>query len=367
MRDVALSPVPPGFGESLPFFAAETDGIQRYAIDVAAGRWIVLMTFLSLSRPGALEALQAVEARADLFNDADAAFYGLSTDPADRFQRGLANATIGRRYFWDFDRKVARLFGADPCVLLVDRGFRIVMTAPLARTADVLERLAQELNAEPLGQSAHAPVLTLPRVFEPEFCQSLIGYFKVREPDVSGFAAVRDGRTVNLVDARFKRRLDVTIEDDALISAIRDRIRRRLLPAVKHAFNWQAREIERFLLCRYGEDDQGFFAAHRDDATPGTAHRQFAVTINLNAGDYDGGALRFPEFGRRTYSPPTGGATVFCCSLLHEVTPVTRGERFCFVPFLYDEHGERVRRRNLALVGETAASRRERRMGRGRR
>ena len=76
--------------------------------------------------------------------------------------------------------------------------------------------------------------------------------------------------------------------------------------------------------------------AHRDDATAGTAHRKFAVTLNLNAEAYDGGALRFPEFGRRTYAPPPGGAVVFCCSLLHEVTPVARGTRYCFVPFLYD-------------------------------
>jgi len=365
MRDVALRPAPPGFGESLPFFAAETDGIGRYSIDVAAGRWIVLMPFLSLTRAGAAAALAAINARAALFNDADAAFYGLSTDPADRFQRGLANAPVGRRYFWDFESTVAPLFGAEPGVLLVDRGFRVVMAEPLENTPAVLDRLAQELATEPpLDQSSHAPVLTLPRVFEPEFCDALIDYFKAQQSEVSGFAAIRDGRTVNLVDARFKRRLDVSIDDQALIDAITERIKRRLLPVMKRAFNWQASEIERFLICRYGEDDQGFFAAHRDDATPGTAHRQFAVTINLNAGAYDGGALRFPEFGRRTYAPPTGGATAFCCSLLHEVTPVSRGERFCFVPFLYDEDGERMRRRNLTLVGDKAASRQERRMGR---
>ena len=49
------------------------------------------------------------------------------------------------------------------------------------------------------------------------------------------------------------------------------------------------------------------------------------MTINLNADDYEGGDLRFPEFGPRTYRAPTGGAVVFSCSLLHEATPVTRG------------------------------------------
>jgi len=342
--------------------------VARYSIDVAAGRWIVLMSFLSLTRPGAQSALRAVDARHDLFNDADAAFFGVSTDPADRFQRGLSNAAFGRRYFWDFDATVAPLFGAEPGIWLVDRGFRIVMAECLENTPAVLDRLAQELAAEPaLEASPHAPVLTLPRVFEPEFCQVLIDYFRTGGAEVAGFAATQDGRTVTVVNPRFKRRLDVTIDDEALVAAITDKLKRRLFPTLKRVFSWQASEIERFLLCRYAEDDQGFFAAHRDDATAGTAHRKFAVTINLNAGAYEGGALRFPEFGPRPYAPPSGGATVFCCSLLHEVLPVTRGERFCFVPFLYDEDGERIRRRNLALVGERTGTWQERRKGKARR
>ena len=68
------------------------------------------------------------------------------------------------------------------------------------------------------------------------------------------------------------------------------------------------------------------------------------MTLNLNTGEYEGGALRFPEFGRRTYQPPAGGATVFSCALLHEATPVTKGTRYAFVPFLYDEVGAKLRR-----------------------
>ena len=65
------------------------------------------------------------------------------------------------------------------------------------------------------------------------------------------------------------------------------------------------------------------------------------------AADYEGGDLRFPEFGPRTYRPPTGGAVVFCCSLLHEATPVTKGRRYAVLPFLYDAAGEEIRQQNL--------------------
>jgi predicted 2-oxoglutarate/Fe(II)-dependent dioxygenase YbiX len=68
----------------------------------------------------------------------------------------------------------------------------------------------------------------------------------------------------------------------------------------------------------------------------------FALTINLNDG-YGGGDLVFPEYGRKTYRAAIGEAIVFSCSLLHEVTPVTRDRRYAFLSFLYDEAGEKMR------------------------
>jgi peroxiredoxin/predicted 2-oxoglutarate/Fe(II)-dependent dioxygenase YbiX len=360
---------PPDVGEPAPFFTAETDGIANYSIEVAAGRWIVLMVFATLGAEVCREAHDRVLARRAVFNDADAAFYGVSVDLKDRFERGLANAPSGLRYFWDFDQKVSRLYGLvndghlKPAVFLIDRSFRIAAAEPIENTDVVLDRLERELAAEPaLPDGPFAPVLTLPRIFEPEFCRALIDYFEAREPTESGFAADVGGRTVDLIDPHLKRRQDVTVEDPEMLAAIKSKLEMRLLPMVKRAFGWQATEIERYLITRYGEHDLGFFSPHRDDVTAGTAHRKFAVTLNLNMGEYEGGELRFPEFGRRTYRPPTGGATVFSCALLHEATPVTKGVRYAFVPFLYDEAGAKLRRANLALVGDApVGNRRDRR------
>lgn len=76
------------------------------------------------------------------------------------------------------------------------------------------------------------------------------------------------------------------------------------------------------------------------------------MSINLNA-DYDGADLRFPEFGSTTFRPPVGGAAVFSCSLLHEATAVTRGHRFAFLPFLYDEAAAEIRQANLKYLSKT--------------
>ena len=93
--------------------------------------------------------------------------------------------------------------------------------------------------------------------------------------------------------------------------------------------------------------------AHRDNTTKGTSHRRFAVTINLNAAEYEGGELWFPEYGKRLYKPATGSAVVFSCSLLHEARPVTKGIRFALLPFLYDDAAAAIRRANSEFVSES--------------
>lgn len=346
----AMTRRPPQPGEPAPFFAAATDGVERFSLDVTAGRWIVLMFFGTLSATASRQALDLVMDGRQRFNGRDAAFWGVSVDSDDKV-RGLANSEPGVRYFWDFDCAVSRLYGladADnfqPAIFLIDPMFRIALAGPLEETAAVLAWLDEALAAAPaLAERQFAPVLTLPRVVEPELCAALIDYFRKGAPRPSGFAADVDGRTVELFNPALKRRTDVTIEDETLVESLRERFERRLFPMVERAFGWRARHIERYLICRYGDEDQGFFFPHRDDVTAGSAHRKFAVSLNLNAEDYDGGDLVFPEFGLRAYRPPTGGATVFSCNLLHAATPVTKGERFVVVPFLFDDAGEALRR-----------------------
>jgi predicted 2-oxoglutarate/Fe(II)-dependent dioxygenase YbiX len=154
------------------------------------------------------------------------------------------------------------------------------------------------------------------------------------------------GKTVLVVNYNHKRRADCMIEDKRLKNALAARIQRRVAPQIQRAFQFSATRMERYLIAAYDAQIGGYFRPHKDNTTLGTAHRRFAVSINLNAEEYDGGDLRFPEFGPRTYRPPTGGAVVFSCSLLHEATPVTRGTRYCILPFLYDDAAAAIRLKN---------------------
>jgi predicted 2-oxoglutarate/Fe(II)-dependent dioxygenase YbiX len=78
-----------------------------------------------------------------------------------------------------------------------------------------------------------------------------------------------------------------------------------------------------------------------------------AVNINLND-DYEGGELSFPEYGPRRFKPPMGYAVVFSCSLMHAVARLTRGRRYAFLPFLYDEAAAKIREQNNRYLAEGA-------------
>jgi hypothetical protein len=59
--------------------------------------------------------------------------------------------------------------------------------------------------------------------------------------------------------------------------------------------------------------DGGFFRAHRDNLSPATAHRRFALTLNLNE-SYQGGQLRFPAPARGAGRGRRAGASCCCRS-----------------------------------------------------
>ena len=71
------------------------------------------------------------------------------------------------------------------------------------------------------------------------------------------------------------------------------------------------------------------------------------MSLLLNDPDeYEGGELRFAEYGPELYRPAAGDAVIFSCSLLHEVLPVRQGRRFVLLCFLFgDEEARRLAQR----------------------
>lgn len=360
-------------GDPAPNFIQRSVANPRYTLDSAAGRYLVLCFFGRATDGHAQAALKAVYGRPDIFNDDRASFFGVSSDPEDEESGRVANRLPGYRHFWDFDLTASRLYGvvardtsptAGPVELarkwvVIDPTMRVLAAIPFRQDGSDLDEVMALLDSLPpperhAGIEIMAPILFLPRVFEPELCRHLIGLYDAYGGEESGFMREIGGKTMGITDPDFKRRKDYTIEDKELISALQARFVRRVVPEIAKVHQYKVTRMERYIVSCYAAEDGGHFSAHRDNTTRGTAHRRFAVSVNLND-DFDGGEVSFPEYGPRSFKAPAGGAVVFSCALLHKVSKVTTGRRLAFLPFLYDDAAARIREENARYVGETGS------------
>ena len=353
-------------GDPAPWFSQRTAQNPRFVMDIAAGRYIVLGFYGSVGDPAGRAALDAVIARRPLFDDTKAAFFGVSIDPSDEAEGRIPDMIPGIRHFLDFDYSVSRIYGAAPLdaepgtgdlayrrfFAVLDPTLRVLRVIPFEALDHLFDFIAGLPPADRYaGFTLQAPVLVLPNVFEPEFCRYLIGLYEEHGGEESGFMREVDGKTVAVQDRNHKQRRDYNIEREDVIAAARERVRRRIAPEIQKVHQFEVTRMERYIVCCYDAQEGGHFRAHRDNTTRGTAHRRFAVSINLND-EFDGGEVSFPEYGPRGFKAPTGGAVVFSCSLLHAVSPVMRGRRYAFLPFLYDDAAAAIREANNRYLGE---------------
>jgi predicted 2-oxoglutarate/Fe(II)-dependent dioxygenase YbiX len=245
----------------------------------------------------------------------------------------------GARTWSDHDGEVGKAYGVAPgelTAVVLDPNLRVIGVVDGDGFADrVAELLAGAVHRDhPVQVVAQAPVLLLPRVLDATYRDGLI---RVWERDGATETGVTRAES-EVLDADFKRRRDHTVGDRDLLRTLTSVIGRRVLPEVGKAFAFRATRFEGFKIACYDAATGGFFRPHRDNLTPSTAHRVFALTLNLND-DYEGGQLRFPEYGNQLYRPDAGAALVFSCAHLHEVLDVTAGRRFVLLSFLYGEPG----------------------------
>jgi peroxiredoxin len=359
-------------GKQAPYFQAPTNVNQKFNFDSIAGRCTVLMFYGSIKIQKNRESLQSIfkDLRKE-FDDQKAIFFGVCVDPNDP-ERGVRDSIPGIRFFWDYELNISKLYGATApdqkpfsegplkfhsFTLVLDSRLRVWDYIPIDSALQHTEKLKDSIQAlleeEALAKEMfNAPVLIVPNIFPNTFCHQLISLYERNGGSVSGTMTVKDGKTVGKIDRSFKRRLDYAIDDPSVIQEFRHCLTENLFPQIRKALNFNPTHIERYIIACYDGEDNGFFSPHRDNTTPGTAHRRFACTINLNAEDYTGGDLRFPEYSTKTYRAPTGGAVIFSGSILHEALPVTNGQRYATLPFIHDDAAEIIRRQNVDNISD---------------
>lgn len=251
--------------------------------------------------------------------------------------------------FADTENKVRQTYRINhpdqTIVLLLNSNLRVLSSYTLNDPNIVAELITQTLAKQPRPSpqeiTTQAPILLIPNILTNDICQALINVWHTQGHEETGIEQSVHQHRENIIDHSNKKRRDHVVTDEKLMRLISTTVGRRIMPELKKAFHFEATRFEGFKIVCYNSEERGFFHAHRDNLSPSTAHRRFALTLNLNE-NYEGGHLTFPEYGPHLYKPEAGGAILFSSSHLHEVTPVTQGKRFTLLSFLFGENDIRT-------------------------
>ena len=334
---MALNPVM--VGDPAPCFVQHcTTQWGRYSFDMAAGHYNILLFVPGLHTPQAKEALSSFQHYSRLVSNGHLQLFVVVTDPQDQKTFSPGDRMPGVLFVWDADRLVHDCYGIAPgnCAwVVVDPMMRICSVREHA--PDSAGQVYAWVGQQPRHQDGPVPALLLPEVLEPDFCQSLIAYYRARPPQRSAILThSHDGVPVNVMDQAFKRRHDCILRDPYLVQQLQARIIRRVVPQIAKVFQCMVTRMNRMIISCYDSRENGCFGPHRDNTVAESAHRLFAISLNLND-EFEGGDLVFPEFSARGFRPPAGGAIVFSCGLLHAVRPVTHGCRYACLPFAFND------------------------------
>ncbi len=177
----------------------------------------------------------------------------------------------------------------------------------------------------------HAPVLIIPNVLTSTQCQFLIQHWQQGNQFEGKVGVGSQARAQKSA----KVRTDILLKEP-LMAKVDYIFGGTLFPEIEKVFGLKVSHREEYKIGCYEAAKGGFFKPHRDNFEKYLCHRRVAMTLNLND-DYDGGGLNFPEYGNAVYRPEAGGAVIFPCSLMHQALPVTSGQRFMMVSFLFCE------------------------------
>src|ERR1700744_1336150 len=345
----------------VPWFSAPTLTGGGFDLHVSAGRWVVLSFLGSPNNPGETTEITELVRACAAFDENHvvvACVFNGRPDDISTFATISSNKLF---FLADDDGSISREFGAAdmPRTIVLDPMLRSIADIAWDNPQGHSETVGNVLRGLPpvdecAGGPMFAPALIGPRVFSFELCDFLVQFYEQQGGTDSGFQFDISGKTTTISDWRLKRRSDVPVAAPEVRELVRSQIVRRLLPQIEQNFQFRATRMDRYIVACYDADVGGHFHRHRDNVNAGAQHRHFAVSINLN-NNFEGCDLTFPEFGRKTYRPPEGGALVFSCGALHQVTPVTKGRRYAFLAFLYGEEDAKKREANNARlhIGET--------------
>jgi peroxiredoxin/predicted 2-oxoglutarate/Fe(II)-dependent dioxygenase YbiX len=339
MAALLAAPPPPEVGDYAPNFQLPDEKGKSFILraDQVAGRPL-LLAFSPPEPDGA--ALRELRTAAAELKDAGALALLVRDAVPPENAALLQRLELPIRALSDPQGKLRQLYG------LPEGGTVFVLLSPNQRIQaveaelePVLERLRREAaRRQSALASPHPPVLVVPEALSRAECRRLIALCEAPGWPTRGVGdhlQEKGNYKIEINDYGRVDRVDFVVQDADTVRWIDMRLGRRVIPEILKAFQYRVTKRERFHIARYEGARGGFQHGHRDNPTPELAHRRFALSLNLNTEEYEGGALRFPEYGAQRYRAETGSALVFSSSLLHEVLEVTSGRRYVLLSHLY--------------------------------
>ncbi|MCC3434803.1 MAG: bacteriocin transporter [Oscillatoriales cyanobacterium] len=363
-------------GDPAPWFSIASSNNPLFHFSTVGGRRVVLFFFASAAFEQIQVILKSFQELSEEFKTLQVPLLGVSVDAADKEQNRVTLMAPSFIFFWDLDKKVSQQYGVSrdveengvagvqyaPQTFILNENLQVINILPMGEPHQHAQQVLNFLKTLPPKEEGrpatpHAPVLVIPNVLDSSACRSLIDMYKAHGGSPSGFMRQIDEKTVGIHDDTFKKRRDFFIEDPKLQQRLNAIILRRVRPEVEKAFQFTITRFERYLVGCYDAQSGGYFRPHRDNTSKATLHRKFAMTLNLNVGEYTGGFLRFPEYAPHGYKGDSGTAIIFSCSVLHEATPVISGQRFALLSFFYGDEDAKVRQANFKYLADDSDSR----------
>ncbi|MEX0921433.1 MAG: redoxin domain-containing protein [Rhodovibrionaceae bacterium] len=338
-------------GDLVPVFVLPKADGSSFALndDAVSGKPTVLVLCRDPSNPQAAALLQAFERRKTEIAALGAQLLVLTRQSTVALLSAAAAQRLSLPLLADPGGKTFARFGLwptlGPIVLLLGANRHLRWLANPAgedTPDDTLERLrAEAARRQPVSLQMHPPVLLLPDVLSREECRHLIHLYDSendnwQEPG-HGSKNQTSNYKVRVPEYGRKDRIDHFLAETGIQQLISFRLQNRLFPEIHRAFQYRVTRAETYRIGCYEGERGGIQHGHRDNTQELVAHRRFACSINLDREAFEGGELRFPEFGDQRYQPETGAAICFSSSLLHEALEVTQGKRYVLMAFLFGE------------------------------
>ncbi|MFP6808298.1 MAG: redoxin domain-containing protein [Pseudomonadales bacterium] len=340
---------------AMPFDVKDEDGRNLKLVDDhLSGKYLILIFLNDVSDNHAIQILKHFAGHHSLFDELNATLVTFSSDSDANKNQQLKKASA---YSWpiagDSTGAVFASYGLHKgnCA-----NVRIVVLTPFRQIrgwTDDPENIDHTIrgimdilksgtaHAEASWTPPHAPILMIPNVLSRAECTDIIssfetgGPFTVRPPRAGEFSG---DYKIPVYEHNRQDRVDHIIKDKNTISFLDNRIWSRITPMIQKAFAYEVTRREDLHIARYVGERGGNQMGHRDNTSPATAYRRFALSLNLND-NYEGGGIAFKEYSQKPYNSPPGTAIVFSSALLHEVLETTKGTRYTLISHFFNDQG----------------------------